>query len=147
MKKQKSFYPKPGDINQKWVIVDAQGQTLGRLASQVASIIRGKNKATYTPAADMGDYVVVINADQIVVSGNKPVQKKYYRHSGYAGGLKTTVYKDLFATNSPRVLEFAIKGMLPKTKLGNQLIKKVKIYKGSSHPHEAQAPVPAQLEA
>jgi len=113
---------------------------LGRIASFVANIIRGKNKPTYTPSADMGDHVVVINAAQIVVTGDKTNQKRYYRHSGYPGGIKSISHRDLAATDPSRVLENAIHGMLPKTKLGSKLQKKVKIYAGAEHPHAAQEP-------
>lgn len=138
MKSQKSFYPKQEDLgNNKWVIVDAEGLVLGRVASLVANVLRGKNKPTYTPSADMGDNVIVLNADKVTVTGNKPNAKMYYRHSGYPGGIKSTVYKDM----SPvRILEIAITGMLPKTKLGAKLAKKMKIYSGSEHPHSAQDP-------
>lgn len=138
MKSQKSFYPKQEDLgNGKWILVDAEGVVLGRLASFVACVIRGKNKPTYTPSADMGDNVVIVNADKVVVTGTKTDNKIYHRHTGYPGGLKSTVFKDM----SPvRVLESAIFGMLPKTKLGAKLSKKVKIYVGSEHPHAAQDP-------
>ncbi len=138
MKFQKSYYPKADDLVNNWVVIDAKGQTLGRVASFVASVLRGKNKATFTPAADTGDFVIVINSGHIVVSGNKPTQKYYHRHSGYPGGIKSISYKDLFAANPSRVLEMAIHGMLPKTKLGAKLAKKVRIYPGSEHPHSAQ---------
>ncbi len=147
MKQQKSFYPKEADIKHSWVLIDASGQTLGRIASFVASVVRGKNKPIYTPSVDVGDNVVVINSDQVVVTGNKATQKKYHRHSGYPGGLKTQIYKDAFATNSTRVVETAIRGMLPKTKLGSKLIQKVKIYRGAEHPHAAQAPVALEIKA
>ncbi|NBV83914.1 50S ribosomal protein L13 [bacterium] len=138
MKSQKSFYPKQEDLGlNKWVIVDAEGLVLGRIASFVASVVRGKHKPTYTPSADMGDNVIVINADKVAVTGNKPASKMYHRHSGYPGGLKSTVYKDMAPV---RILEIAINGMLPKTKLGAKLQKKVKIYAGAEHPHAAQEP-------
>lgn len=138
MKSQKSFYPKQEDLGaNKWVVVDAEGLVLGRLASFVASVLRGKNKPTFTPSSDMGDNVIIINAEKVAVTGKKVDKKVYYRHSGYPGGLKSTVYKDM----SPiRILEIAITGMLPKTKLGSRLAKKVKIYTGTEHPHSAQDP-------
>jgi len=138
MKSQKSFYPKSLDLDGcKWVLVDAEGQVLGRLASVIAGIVRGKHKATYTPSADMGDNVVVINADKIKVTGDKLESKIYYRHSGYPGGIKSTQFKNM---SSIKILEIAVNGMLPKTKLGAKLAKKVKIYSGSDHPHSAQDP-------
>jgi large subunit ribosomal protein L13 len=141
MKFQKSYYPKADDLESKWVVVDAKGQTLGRVASFVASVVRGKNKPTYTPAADTGDFVIVVNASGVVVTGNKASQKYYHRHSGYPGGIKSISYKDLSSVNPARVLEIAIQGMLPKTKLGAKLAKKVRVYAGSEHPHSAQEPI------
>lgn len=143
MKKQKSYYPSEGQVKPDWIVVDAEGQILGRLASRVASIVRGKEKPTYTPSVDTGDFVVIINADKIKVTGSKEKNKMYYTHSGYPGGLKSKSYSFLMKTNPEHILHHAIKGMLPKTKL--KLINKVKIYKGNVHPHEAQSPKMLEL--
>lgn len=128
------------DINREWYVVDAQGQTLGRLATQVASVLRGKHKPFYTPHVDCGDYVIVVNAEKIHVTGQKMVQKKYYRHSGYPGGLKQTTLRDQLQKFPERVLEQAVRGMLPKNRLGRKTFKKLKVYAGPDHPHEAQKP-------
>lgn len=140
MKNQKTFVPKKSDINPKWYVVDATDMVLGRLASQVAAIIRGKNKPTFTPNADTGDYVIVVNADKVVLTGNKEYQKEYKRYSGYAGGLKTTSYKDMMATHPERIVEHAVLGMLPHNKLGRQMAKKLRVFAGSEHTHQAQNP-------
>ncbi len=132
--------PKPDQIEKKWYVVDAEGQTLGRLASEVANMLRGKNKPYYTPNIDTGDFVIVINAEKIHLTGNKLIQKKYYSHSGYPGGLKSTQYKDLIQKKPEFVIEKAVKGMLPKNKLGRAQGKKLKVYAGSEHKHEAQNP-------
>ena len=131
---------KPQDIEKKWYVIDAEGQTLGRLASEVAAILRGKNKPYYTPNIDTGDFVIVINAEKIVLTGKKLTDKYYYRHSGYPGGLKSTQYKDLIATKPELVIEKAVKGMLPKGKLGRAQGKKLKVYAGPEHKHQAQNP-------
>ena len=131
---------KPQDIEKKWYVVDAEGQTLGRLASEVAAILRGKNKPYYTPNIDTGDFVIVINAEKIKLTGKKLTDKYYYRHSGYPGGLKATQYKDLIATKPELVIEKAVKGMLPKGKLGRAQGKKLKVYAGPEHKHQAQNP-------
>ncbi|MBR6800398.1 MAG: 50S ribosomal protein L13 [Eubacteriaceae bacterium] len=131
---------KPQDIEKKWYVIDAEGQTLGRLASEIASILRGKNKPCYTPNIDTGDFVIVINAEKIVLTGKKLTDKYYYRHSGYPGGLKATQYKDLIATKPELVIEKAVKGMLPKNKLGRAQGKKLKVYAGPEHKHQAQNP-------
>jgi large subunit ribosomal protein L13 len=136
----KTFIPRPADIERKWFVVDAEGQTLGRLSTHIASILRGKHKPTYTPHLDVGDYVVVINADKIEVSGGKADQKAYYRHSGYPGGIHQTVYSDLLRKHPERVIEAAVRGMLPHTNLGRQQFTKLKVYAGSKHPHAAQQP-------
>lgn len=127
-------------VERQWWVVDAANMPLGRVASQVAAILRGKTKPDYTPHFDNGDYVIVINTDQMILTGNKLTDKYYYRHSGYPGGLKQTAYKDLMASKSDFVLEKAVKGMLPKNSLGRDMIKKLKVYKGSEHPHAAQCP-------
>lgn len=133
-------FVKSEDANQKWFLVDADGQVLGRLASKIAMIIRGKNKAVFTPNNDTGDFVVVINAEKVKVTGKREQLKDYKRHSGYPGGQKITSYKEMINKKPTFVLENAVKGMLPKTKLGNQIIKKLKVYAGDKHPHAAQQP-------
>jgi large subunit ribosomal protein L13 len=136
----KTSLPSTDTLERQWYLVDAENQTLGRLASEVASILRGKNKPTYTPHLDAGDFVIVINADKIRVSGNKPTQKLYRRHSGRPGGMKTETFAHLQARIPERIVEKAIKGMLPHNALGRQLFRKLKVYKGSEHPHAAQQP-------
>jgi len=126
-------------------VVDAEGQTLGRLASQVAAVLRGKHKPIYSPSVDAGDFVIVVNADKIHVSGRRMEQKMYYRHSGYPGGLSEMTLKEQLNRYPTRPVELAIKGMLPKNKLGRQMIKKLKVYAGPDHPHQAQQPVPMEL--
>ncbi|MDN5341746.1 50S ribosomal protein L13 [Oceanotoga sp. DSM 15011] len=137
---QKSFHAKKEDIDRKWYLVDAEGKTLGRLASQIAKVLQGKNKPIYTPSIDTGDFVVVINAEKINLTGKKMEQKEYYRHTGYPGGLKTTSVKEMLEKHPERVLEHAVKGMLPKNLLAKQMLKKLKIYAGTEHPHSAQNP-------
>jgi large subunit ribosomal protein L13 len=136
----KTSLPSTDTLQRQWYLVDAENQTLGRLASEVAAVLRGKNKPTYTPHLDTGDFVVVINADKIRVSGNKPTQKLYRRHSGRPGGMKTETFAHLQARIPERIVEKAIKGMLPHNALGRQLFRKLKVYKGSEHPHAAQQP-------
>ena len=131
---------KSSDNPQKWYLVDANGAVLGRLASQVAHRLRGKHNPQFTPHVDTGDWVIVINADKITLSGRKMDQKVYYRHSGYIGGLKEVAAKDLLEKNPEALVRYAVKGMLPKNKLGRQLFKKLKVYAGATHPHEAQQP-------
>ena len=132
------------EAQRTWYVVDADGQTVGRLATRVASILRGKHKPTYTPFIDMGDHVVIVNAEKVVFKGNKLQDKMYRHHTGYPGGLKEISARDLMQRHPERVLEQAIKGMLPKTKLGRAMAKKLKVYVGPNHPHEAQKPVPLQ---
>ena len=134
-------------VTREWLLVDAAGLPLGRVASQVASILRGKHKPIYTPHVDTGDYVIVINTDKMILTGNKGVQKKFYRYSGFPGGLKEFDYKTLMATKSDFVLEKAVKGMLPKNSLGKDMANKLKVYKGSEHPHEAQKPRQISIKA
>ena len=141
-----THYAKAGEVERKWVLIDAEGQTLGRLATRAAMILRGKDKPQFTPNADTGDFVVVINADKVVLSGNKAETKTYWRHSGYLGGLKFESYKDAMAKHPERVVEHAIKGMLPKTTLGRKQGMKLKVYAGPEHPHAAQNPVKIELE-
>ena len=136
----KSFMASPSTIERKWYVVDATGHTLGRLASEIASILRGKNKPTYTPHIDTGDYVIVVNAEKIKVTGKKLEQKIYYNHSDYVGGMKETTLKEMLAKHPERVIEHAVKGMLPKGPLGRAMIKKLFVYAGPEHPHAAQKP-------
>jgi large subunit ribosomal protein L13 len=141
----RTFTAKTAEIEREWYVVDAEGQTLGRLASRIAPIIKGKHKPIYTPHLDCGDYVIIINADKVRVTGQKMEQKFYYRHSGYPGGIKKISLRDQLARYPERVLQSAVKGMLPKNKLGRRMIKKLKVYAGDSHPHEAQQPKPLEL--
>jgi large subunit ribosomal protein L13 len=142
----KTPLPSIDSIDRQWYLVDAADQTLGRLASEVASVLRGKTKPCFTPHLDTGDFVVVINAERIRVSGNKPTQKIYRRHSGRPGGMKTETFAHLQARIPERIVEKAIKGMLPHNALGRQLFRKLKVYKGSEHPHAAQNPLPLALD-
>ena len=134
----KTYATKAGDIEHQWHVIDASGKTLGRLASQIAILLMGKHKPTYTPNLDTGDYVVVINATKVRVTGDKARQKVYYRHTGYPGGLKATTYEKMMATHPTRVVEYAVKGMIPHTRMGRAMLKKLKVYAGESHPHQAQ---------
>ncbi len=136
----KTFLPKAADIDRKWYVVNAEGMVLGRLASQVANILRGKNKPIYTPNMDTGDYVIIINADKVVLTGKKLDQKIYYHHSGYAGGLKETTYRKLLDEKPEMAVRHAVVGMLPKGPLGRQMAKKMKIYAGDQHEQAAQKP-------
>jgi large subunit ribosomal protein L13 len=136
----KTFSAKPQEVKREWFVVDAAGKTLGRLASEIASVLRGKHKAEYTPHVDTGDYVVVVNASEIVVTGNKAKQKQYYRHSGYPGGLKSISFDKLIVTDAERVFNAAVKGMLPRGPLGRVMLKKMKVYAGAEHAHAAQQP-------
>lgn len=145
MKHQKTWTATPDQIDRKWYVVDAEGQVLGRLASQVAAILRGKNKPTFTPHYDTGDYVIIINADKVVLTGNKEDQKEYQRYSGYIGGLKITKFKDMKAKNPERIVTHAVEGMLPHNKLGRAMAKKLRVYAGSEHNHEAQMPEVLEL--
>ncbi len=142
----KTSVPSIDSIDRQWYLVDAENQTLGRLATEVASVLRGKNKASYTPHLDTGDFVVVVNADKIRVSGNKPQQKLYRRHSGRPGGMKVETFAHLQERLPERIVEKAIKGMLPHNALGRQMFRKLKVYKGAEHPHSAQQPQPLQLD-
>ena len=135
-----TFMAKPNEVEQKWYLVDANGKTLGRLATEVATILRGKHKPEFTPHVDTGDFVVVINAEKINLTGKKLQQKKFYRHSGFPGGLKTVDYQTLLQTKPELAVEKAIKGMLPHNRLGSALAKKLKVYSGAEHPHAAQKP-------
>jgi large subunit ribosomal protein L13 len=146
MKLQKTFTPRPGDIDRAWWLIDATDLPLGRLASEVAQLLRGKHKPTFAPHMDMGDYVVVINAAAVAVTGAKADQKTYYRHSGYPGGLTETSFNDMLAKYPDRVVEKAVKGMLPKNRLGRAMGRKLKVYAGADHPHTGQDPQPRTLE-
>ena len=136
----RTFSPKPADVQPNWLIIDADDVVLGRLASHVAALLRGKHKPTFAPHMDMGDFVIVINADKVALTGQKAAQKKAYRHSGYPGGLKATTYSELLEKNPVRAVEKAVRGMLPKTSLGRAQLRKLKVYTGSEHPHAAQQP-------
>ena len=136
----KTFMASPATIDRKWYVVDAQGQTLGRLASEVAKVLRGKNKPIYTPHVDCGDYVVIVNADKIVVTGKKLDQKIYYHHSGWIGGMKETTLREMLQKKPEQVVELAVKGMLPKGTLGRQMYTKLHVYAGAEHPHASQKP-------
>ena len=136
----KSYMASPATIERKWYVVDATGYTLGRLSSEIAKVLRGKNKPTFTPHIDTGDYVIVVNAENIKVTGKKLDQKIYYRHSEYVGGMKETTLREMLDKKPERVIELAVKGMLPKGPLGREMIKKLHVYAGAEHPHAAQQP-------
>ena len=141
----RTFTQKNEEIERDWYVVDAEGETLGRLASRIAPILKGKHKPIYTPHLDCGDFVIIVNAEKVRVTGRKLDQKLYYRHSGYPGGLKSISLRDQLNRYPERVLQAAIRGMLPKNKLGRRMIKKLKVYAGDAHPHEAQQPRPLEL--
>ena len=136
----KTFTAKPSNIKREWLLIDASGKTLGRLATEVAMILRGKNKPEYTPHMDTGDYVIIVNAEKVAVTGNKRKDKMYHRHTGYIGGLKSISFDKLIASHPERAIETAVKGMLPKNPLGRAMYKKLKVYAGEEHPHKAQQP-------
>jgi large subunit ribosomal protein L13 len=136
----KTYSAKPGEVTREWYLVDAEGKTLGRLATQIADTLRGKQKPQFTPHVDTGDFVIVVNAEKIQVTGNKLDQKRYYRHSGYPGGLRSRTLREQLERRPTEVLRVAVKGMLPKNRLARQQITKLKIYAGPEHPHEAQNP-------
>lgn len=146
MKLQKTFTPRPDDIDRAWWLVDATDLPLGRLASEVASLLRGKHKPTFAPHMDMGDYVVVVNAAKVAVTGAKADQKTYFRHSGYPGGLTETSFRDLLEKHPERIVEKAVKGMLPKNRLGRAMGRKLKVYPGPDHAHAGQNPQPLTLD-
>jgi large subunit ribosomal protein L13 len=141
----KSFMANPATVERKWYVIDAEGKTLGRLAAEAAKILRGKNKPIFTPHVDTGDHVIIVNAAKISLTGNKLVQKTYFRHSGYPGGTTFITAGKMLAERPERVVELAIKGMLPKNRLGRQMFRKLKVYRGPSHPHEAQKPETLEL--
>jgi large subunit ribosomal protein L13 len=141
----KTYNAKPGEIAREWYLVDAEGKTLGRLATRLADVLRGKGKPQYTPHVDTGDFVVVVNAEKIAVTGNKLDDKMYYRHSGYPGGLRERPLREQLARRPEEVLRKAVKGMLPRNRLARQQLTKLKIYAGAEHPHDAQAPKPLEV--
>ena len=147
MIQKSTHYAKQGEVSRNWVLIDAEGAVLGRLATQIAMILRGKNKPQFTPNSDCGDFVVVINADKVQLTGNKADQKVYYRHSGYNGGLKAESFRVAMEKHPEQVIERAVHGMLPKTTLGRAQLKKLKVYAGAEHPHAAQNPVKIEVEA
>lgn len=136
---------KEEEVAKKWYLVDASGKTLGRLASRVAHLLRGKHKPSFTPNADCGDFVVIVNADKVIVTGKRPELKTYFRHSGYPAGGRTTLFREVMKTNPERIVTHAVKGMIPHNRLGARVIRKLKVYRGTEHPHKAQKPEPIQL--
>ena len=141
----RTYTAKPGEVERRWYVVDADGQTLGRLATQIADTLRGKEKAQYTPHVDTGDFVVVVNAEKVLVTGNKLDQKRYYRHSGYPGGLRSRTLREQLERRPTEVIRKAVKGMLPKNRLARKQLNKLKIYAGPEYPHVAQAPQPLEV--
>ena len=141
----RTYSPKPGDVQRQWYVIDATDVVLGRLATQAATLLRGKHKPTFAPHVDTGDFVVIINADKVALTGSKREQKTAYRHSGFPGGLRATSYAELLETNPRRAVEKAVKGMLPHNRLGRAQIGKLKVYSGPDHPHAAQQPVPFEI--
>ena len=141
----KTYVTKPAEVERKWYVIDAEGQTLGRLASKIATILRGKHKPIYNPSVDCGDFVIVVNAEKIHVTGQRMDQKVYYRHSGYPGGLSEITLRRQLERHPTRAIELAVRGMLPKNKLGRKMIKKLKVYAGEEHPHQAQQPVSMEI--
>ena len=141
----RTYTPKPGEVQRAWHVIDASDVVLGRLASQTAKLLRGKHKPVFAPHVDTGDFVIIINADKVVLTGSKSEQKRVYRHSGYPGGLKSERYTDLLARDPERAIERAIRGMIPRNALGRQVIGKLKVYAGPEHPHSAQQPTPYTL--
>ena len=142
----KTYYAKPQEVEREWVVIDAADQVLGKVAAKGAHILRGKNKPQFTPHVDTGDFVIVINAEKVRVTGNKALDKKYYRHSGYPGGQKCETFTEAIEKHPERVIEHAVKGMLPKNTLGRKQLTKLKVYAGPEHPHAAQKPVEIKLE-
>jgi len=146
MRRHKTFTPRPSDIDRKWWLVDAEGLPLGRFASEVAKVLRGKHKPTFAPHFDMGDYVVIVNCEKVAVTGTKATAKRYYRHSGYPGGLTEQTFDEVQKRFPERIIEQAVRGMLPKNRLGRRMFKKMKVYAGPDHPHESQAPQPLEID-
>ena len=143
----KTYVATPADRERNWLLVDADGQTLGRLATEIAATLRGKRKPEYTPHCDVGDFVVVVNAEKISVTGNKRQDKRYYRHSGYPGGLRSRTLNDMLERRPAEVIRTAVRGMLPRTRLGRAQLRKLKVYAGPDHPHSAQKPQPMEVES
>ncbi|HEX2418237.1 MAG TPA: 50S ribosomal protein L13 [Micromonosporaceae bacterium] len=141
----RTYSPKPGEITRQWHVIDAADVVLGRLASHAAQLLRGKHKPIFAPHMDTGDFVIIVNASKVALTGNKRAQKVAYRHSGYPGGLKETGYEELLTKRPDRAVELAVRGMLPKNKLGRKIIKKLKVYAGPDHPHASQQPQPFQI--
>lgn len=141
----KTYSAKPREVEQNWLLIDAEGQTLGRMATAIATRLRGKHKAEYTPHVDTGDFIVVINAEKVQVTGKKAKNKIYYHHTGYIGGIKSASFNQMQARVPERIIQLAVKGMLPRTPLGRAMFKKLKVYAGSEHPHEAQQPQTVQF--
>jgi len=146
MKRDKTFTPRPSDIDRKWWLVDATDLPLGRVASEVAHVLRGKHKPTFAPHMDMGDFVVIVNAEKVALTGNKAEQKLYWRHSGYPGGIRSRSYGEALERDAAGVVETAVKGMLPKNRLGRAVFKKLKVYAGPEHAHAGQDPQPLELD-
>jgi len=146
-KEMKTYSPKAKEIEREWWVIDAADKTLGKVATEVANLLMGKHKPIYAPYIDTGDYVVVLNAAKVKVTGKKPEQKIYYRYSGYPGGLKSPSFKEVFSQNPNRVIELAVKGMLPHNRLGRAMIKKLKVYPGNEHPHQGQNPLPSPWQS
>jgi len=142
----KTYSAKPNEVQHDWLLVDAEGQTLGRLATQIAHRLRGKHKPIFTPHVDTGDFIVVINAEKVKLTGKKVEDKKYYRHTGYPGGIRETTAEKMLATKPTDILTIAVRGMLPKNSLGRKMLSKLKVYAGSAHPHSAQQPQPLKLK-
>ncbi len=138
----RTYSPKAGEITREWYVIDAEGETLGRLATRVASVLRGKHKPTFSPHMDMGDHVIIVNAEKVVLTGAKSEQKRYHHHSGYPGGLRGVPFATMLDRRPTQVVETAVNGMLPKNRLGRQMVKKLKVYAGPEHPHAAQQPKP-----
>ena len=141
----RTYSPKPADVQRQWFVIDASDIVLGRLASQTAKLLRGKHKPIFAPHVDTGDFVIIVNAAKVALTGNKAAQSRVHRHSGYPGGLTSTPYAEVLATRPERIIEKAIKGMLPHNTLGRQMLSKLKVYAGPTHPHQAQSPVPYEL--
>jgi large subunit ribosomal protein L13 len=141
----RTYQPKPADVTRQWHVIDAEDVVLGRLATQAATLLRGKHKPTYAPHLDTGDFVVIVNAGKVAMTGNKREQSRVYRHSGYPGGLTATSYDEVLKTRPERIIEKAVKGMLPHNSLGRQMLSKLKVYAGPTHPHQAQQPVPFEI--
>jgi large subunit ribosomal protein L13 len=143
----KTYVATPATRERNWLVVDATGKTLGRLATQIADTLRGKRKPQYTPHCDVGDFVIVVNAEKVAVTGNKRQEKRYYRHSGFPGGLRSRTFEEMIQRRPEEVLRLAVKGMLPRSRLGRQQLRKLKIYAGPDHPHQAQQPAQMEVEA